>query len=344
MATLTSRLLAERIPQAGGLRAKGGSQWRSLARAAAVFTLIGSAVIHFSHAGVHLKEWRPAGITFLALAGAELALAAWLLVGASRVAYLLGIWVSQATVLLWGLSRTVGIPFGPDAFVPEPLGRPDLTSTVLEAITLVVLLPLLLSRAAGNGEIDLSRSGYVAVGVMAILVGSSTWVAVLPATGCGGHEASELLTGPMIPIDGHSMLGRNTPVVEAEAGKEVGLVVGLLNNCGTSTLTVESAGLTGATNFAMAGRSVSFWVVPPSLAQPGLVIPVDVLKRTGMRLPGRVEVEPAKGSTRYPGLVLLVDAIRPGDVFVNAVEVTYTTRERRYSSPYATIARLRISS
>ncbi|MGH2572615.1 MAG: hypothetical protein ACRDGU_03895 [Actinomycetota bacterium] len=343
MATLSSRLLAEKVPEAAGVRDRYGPQWRTVARAAAVLTLIGSAVIHFSQVGIHLEEWSPAGITFVVLAGAELVLATAILVGASRPAYLAGIWVSQATILVWLLSRTVGIPFGPEAFIPEPVGRPDLIASALEAITMGTLFALFLSRPAGGRALHLSGRGYLAVGMMASLVGVSSWFAVLPEGGCEAHGASESLTGPLIPIDGHSILGRDTPVAEANAGQEVGLVVGLLDNCGSSTLTIRSARLTGATNFKKAARPVSLWVVPSWLARPGRIIPAAVLKGNGTPLPGEVEVEPAGDSTKYPGLVLLLNAAPVGDFWVNAIEVTYTAGGRTYVSPYATIARLRVS-
>jgi hypothetical protein len=343
MATLASRLLAEKLPDTTEGQGARRAQWRLVARAGGIFTLVGSAVIHFSQVDTHLEEWRPAGIAFLVLAGSELVLAAGILVGASRPAYLLGIWVSQATILLWLLSRTVGIPFGPEAFVPEPVGRPDVIATALEAGTLAALFPLFLLRPTRAAETRLSGLGYIAMGVTAILVGSSTWFAVVRAGGCEGHEASESLTGPLIPIDGHSLLGRRTPVAEATPGQDVGLVVGLLNNCGSSAITIRRARLTGTTNFETAAQALSFWVVPPSLAQPGRVVPADVVKRRGLPLPGEVEIEPVIDSTRYPGLVLLVRATRAGDFWVNAVEIIYTVGGRTYGSPYATLARLRIS-
>lgn len=342
MTTLTSRLLAERLPDGTEGQGEGRPAWRAVARAAAILTLVGSAVIHFSQVRAHLEEWRPSGITFLVLAGAEVVLAVAMLIGASRPAYLLGIWVSQATILLWLLSRTVGIPFGPEAFVPEPVGRPDLTATALEAITLAALFPLFLLRSGGTRPIELAGRGYLAVGLMAMIVGSATWFAVLPSGGCHGHGGAESLTGPLIPIDGHSILGRNTPIAEAKAGQEVGLVVGLLHNCDSSALAIRSARLTGVTDFETAGRAVSFWVVPPSLARPGEVIPLEALRRAGTPLPGEVEVRSGEETREFPGLVLLVQATRPGDFSVSAIEVTYTVGGRTYVSPYATIARLRI--
>ena len=46
-----------------------------------------------------------------------------------------GIAGSLALVAVWGLSRTTGLPFGPEPGVPEEIGLPDLVSVVLELVT-----------------------------------------------------------------------------------------------------------------------------------------------------------------------------------------------------------------
>ncbi|MGH2683394.1 MAG: hypothetical protein ACRDIX_09205 [Actinomycetota bacterium] len=340
--TIADRFLAERVPR--GLRGGGeaGAAWRTVARGAAVLFLSGSAVIHFSQVEVHLEEWRPAGMTFLALAGAEVVLVVATLIAASRATYLAGIWVSQATILLWILSRTVGIPFGPEAFEPESVGRPDLMATILEGLTIVALLPLFLDRPMGTGRVRASASTYLAIAAVALLTVSSTWVAVLPAGGCDTHDGSEPLTGPLVPIDGHSILSRGTPAAEADLGEEVGLVVGLLRDCGSSSITIRSARLIRPTNFQEAVILLSYWVVPPDLAVPGRVIPVGELERRGSPLPGTVALSTEEAAGRDPGLVLLAQAARPGEFLVSAVEITYTAGGRSYVSPYATVARLEV--
>ena len=209
-------------------------------------------------------------------------------------------------------------------------------------MTLAALFPLFLLRSGGTRATQLGGRGCLAVGLMAMIVGSATWFAVLPSGSCHGHGGAESLTGPLIPIDGHSILSRNTPIAEAKAGREVGLVVGLLHNCDSRALAIRSARLTGVTDFETAGRAVSFWVVPPSLARPGEVIPLEVLRQDGAPLPGEIEVRSGEETTEFPGLVLVVHATRPGDFSVSAIEVTYTVGGRTYVSPYATIARLRI--
>ena len=337
---LRSRLLAEELPPPNA-KDGGVSPWRNVARTTAIFTLIGSAIIHFGQVRVHLAEWRPAGVTFLVLAGVELVLAVALAVRASRLAYFSGIAASAATIVLWLVSRTVGIPFGPDAFEPEPVARPDVTATALEVLTVVALLTLYRSPPKWNGSARASRQAYASMALIAVLVASSTWFALLPSGRCNGHDAS--LTGPLIPIDGHSILGRNTPVSETTAKRDVGLVVGHLKNCGASPLIVRTARLISVTDFEDAARSLSFWVVPPALAHPGAVLPHDVLKEHGVPLPGEAEVPASEESDRTSAMVLLVHTIREGDFAVNAVRIAYTVGERTYTSPYATVARLRVS-
>ncbi len=46
-------------------------------------------------------------------------------------------------MVLWAVSRTAGLPFGPEPWMPEPVGRPDFTATLLEGATIVALVLLL---------------------------------------------------------------------------------------------------------------------------------------------------------------------------------------------------------
>jgi hypothetical protein len=200
-----------------------------------------------------------------------------------------------------------------------------------------VLVPLYVSRPKGRSTIRRPGLAHFLIGIVAVMIGSATGYAVLPSGGCDGHGGSEELTGPLVPIDGHSMLSRKTGVAESRTNDTVGLVVGLLKNCGSSPLTIRSARLISVTNYDAAARSGSFWVVGPAFARPGTAIAEDVLP-----LAKGVDVLQSREVERYPGLVLLVESVREGDFSVNAVSVTYTDGNRTYTSPYATIARLRI--
>lgn len=111
-------------------------------------TLIGSAVLHAAVVPEHQREWPAAGAFFLVLAAAQL----WLAVGVLLSARL------QPTVLLavaalcagplavWSYSRTLGMPFGPGAGLPEPVGLPDVGAGLLEVAALLLALVLLRGR------------------------------------------------------------------------------------------------------------------------------------------------------------------------------------------------------
>lgn len=106
--------------------------------------LAASAVIHAAVIGEHLSEWPAAGVFFIALAAAELGAAALLVRSGPRPAILLGAAaVSLGPVVLWAYSRTLGIPFGPGAGDPEPVGLADLAAFTLETTALLLALTLL---------------------------------------------------------------------------------------------------------------------------------------------------------------------------------------------------------
>ncbi len=112
--------------------------WKALA----AFTLVGAAAIHVAVTPQHLHEWVAAGVFFIVLAAAEAAGAGIILsrrLGAKPVARGVVATLTAGTIALWIVSRTVGLPFGPEAGVPEAVGAWDVASTILEALTLLSL-------------------------------------------------------------------------------------------------------------------------------------------------------------------------------------------------------------
>jgi hypothetical protein len=104
--------------------------------------LVGSAVIHAAVVPQHLSEWGAAGVFFMVLAAAELAGAALLAVRPRPGVLLVAVVVSIAPLALWLYSRTLGLPFGPGAGAPEPVGLADLAACALEAGTLIIAVIL----------------------------------------------------------------------------------------------------------------------------------------------------------------------------------------------------------
>ena len=169
--------------------------------ATASATLLGAAVVHASVIDAHFAEWWAEGVFFLVLQVVESALALALVGRASRPLYVAAIAVSAVTVELWIVSRTVGVPVGPGAWQPEPVGRPDLTATGLELATALILIPLLVgSRVRARSVPSIGRAGRaVAVAAAVLAVAAATAFGVTGrghVHGHGAHALGALTFGP----------------------------------------------------------------------------------------------------------------------------------------------------
>jgi len=117
----------------------GGTEWdtdvahepvgSSLALWVASAGLVVSAAMHVIVIPEHFREFEPYGWFFVVLAGAQLFVAAALLRRPDHrtVGYvaLASVWV----VALWLVSRTTGLPTGPEPWQPEPYGVADVVAS-----------------------------------------------------------------------------------------------------------------------------------------------------------------------------------------------------------------------
>src|SRR3954462_14443363 len=110
-------------------------------------SLVGAALIHGTVVAHHYQQWVPAGAFFIALEVVEVALAlAAVYVWGPRTAQAVVI-TSMGTVVVWLLSRTLGMPIGPATFqLPEPVGVPDLACCFLELAAAALAAPMALRR------------------------------------------------------------------------------------------------------------------------------------------------------------------------------------------------------
>jgi DMSO/TMAO reductase YedYZ heme-binding membrane subunit len=125
--------------------------------------MLGAGAIHGLLVREHLREWWGYGLFFLATSLLQLLLALALLTDAvnardtgarwrdvKRWAYVLAIAGNSGLILLYAVTRTVGIPFfGPEAGAVEAVSLVDIVSKVLEAVA-IVLLATLLARTRGD--------------------------------------------------------------------------------------------------------------------------------------------------------------------------------------------------
>jgi hypothetical protein len=134
----------------GRLAVRGPSTAATEQRGAAlpavlVAGLLGAAAVHAAVIPEHLGEWPAAGWFFVLLTLAEVA-AAVLVATRRRWALPMALAVSAGPLLLWLWSRTLGMPFGPERWVPEAVGLADLAACALELTTLVLAVALMPAR------------------------------------------------------------------------------------------------------------------------------------------------------------------------------------------------------
>ena len=101
-----------------------------------------SAGIHLFVVGEHLQGWWVSGVFFVAAGIAQAFCAFTILRSGSRGAATAGAVVSAGLVLVWTISRTAGIPFGPHAGTREAAGGLDLIATAAEGRNACRLRPV----------------------------------------------------------------------------------------------------------------------------------------------------------------------------------------------------------
>jgi hypothetical protein len=125
---------------------KGAERWKQAGRQLhrpsgpmVVLALLGlaSSLIHALVGREHFREWVVYGLFFVCASALQAAWSILLLAHPSRSLLVLGAIGNAAVVSLFLISRTVGIPFGPDSFQPEALDGFGIAATGCEVAVLI---------------------------------------------------------------------------------------------------------------------------------------------------------------------------------------------------------------
>jgi hypothetical protein len=158
---------------------------RTAARFVLAAAAVGAGAIHLAFAPEHLDEYLPLGIGFVAAGVLQLLWAGaitmrdsprWLYVGGA---------LSLAFVGVYLMSRTVGLPLGPEAFEPEAFGLADLLCCALELPVGLAAIALARRPAAMRHRLGMRWAAALAAGF--VMVGSASTTA-LAASGSHEHE------------------------------------------------------------------------------------------------------------------------------------------------------------
>src|SRR4051812_15175595 len=101
-----------------------------------------AALIHATVVPEHWAEYRPFGGAFAVLAAAQFAWSAAVFRAPGRRILLAGAVLSAGVGAVWALSRTTGLPVGPEAGEPEAVGPADVAASAAEAFLAVVAVRL----------------------------------------------------------------------------------------------------------------------------------------------------------------------------------------------------------
>jgi hypothetical protein len=105
--------------------------------------LLGTALVHATTVPDQLSTWPAAGIALLLLVIAQTDTALLYLLRLRTAQYALTAAVTAIPLLVWLYTHTAGLPLGPHAGNPQPLGLTDTALALLEATTLTVALTAL---------------------------------------------------------------------------------------------------------------------------------------------------------------------------------------------------------
>jgi hypothetical protein len=136
----------------------------------------GAATIHFAVIQPHWDEYVPFALAFALTGVFQLAWAAVVLVRPTRLVLLAGAVVNLGVAAVWVLSRTAGMPVGPEPWTPEAVGVADVVSTIFEVVIAGGSLVLLSSQAKARYTSWLDRRAVAQL--VAIAIGVTLLVAL----------------------------------------------------------------------------------------------------------------------------------------------------------------------
>ena len=186
---------ATNVPDGSVERAKDGTvspglsdRDRTVRWLAAVLSLTAGAV-HFGYAPHHLADDWAHGWFFVAIAAYQCLFAILIVARPRRWVWASAIIVNLGIIATWLVSRTVGLPFGPEALRKESFSTPDIVCGVIQAVIvllsiLALTVPSVLQRESRD-RVSLRFAAF-AIGVIAVVLGAL----MLTPTYTSAHEAA----------------------------------------------------------------------------------------------------------------------------------------------------------
>ena len=167
LAALAASILAIALVPIG-IRTSCLPEPADMLRFAVAVALAGAATIHFAVIDQHFGEYWLFGVFFVAVALAQLGWVVAVVSRPTRTLYVVGALGNALIALTWLVSRTRGLPLGPEAGHPEPIGLADAASTAFELMVVVGTVLLLRGVVLRNSRDSGIAQPLIAVTSMAV--------------------------------------------------------------------------------------------------------------------------------------------------------------------------------
>jgi hypothetical protein len=112
-----------------------------------------AAAVHAQVCPEHFRESAAFGVFFLCASAGQAAWAMAVCRRPGRTVLLLGAAGNAAVVALWAVSRTIGLPIGPQAWRPEAVSQPDTAATLIEVFIVVAVAHMARSNRNHDGPL-----------------------------------------------------------------------------------------------------------------------------------------------------------------------------------------------
>jgi hypothetical protein len=181
---------------ARGMQGSASNRFSDLLGNATAILSAGAGAIHIAVIQAHFDEYWAFGLFFAGAAWLQILWAIWVVARPSRVVALTGIGINGAITAVWVVSRTVGVPLGPEPGVAEPAEFVDIAATSLQVLVILGALGLLsrgaMRRDVGRGVLV---SSTVVLGLSVAVLATSAIISFEPheeeSTATDEHEEEE---------------------------------------------------------------------------------------------------------------------------------------------------------
>jgi hypothetical protein len=148
---------------------------------------VAAAGIHFGVMADHFDEYFLFGLFFSVVAWLQALWAMGIAVAPGRFLLAAGLVGNLGVAAIWTVSRTTGLPIGPDAGSAEAVGFADALSTALE---LLIVAGSALLLTAGQREFPAGRLGRSAVLALTVALAGITTAALATSVGHGEEHGA----------------------------------------------------------------------------------------------------------------------------------------------------------